>query len=137
MPAKNHRVILDTNIWIGFLLSRNFSRLDQLLASDKVTLLVSGELLEEVIAVAQRPKFRKYFEISSLTQLLVSLRQKAHWVQVVSEVALCRDVKDNFLLSLALDGQARHLLTGDQDLIVLNPFGETQIMTIADYFAGS
>ncbi|MGI8635075.1 MAG: hypothetical protein ACR2KZ_06695 [Segetibacter sp.] len=33
------------------------------------------------------------------------------------------------------DGSASHLLTGDKDLLVLHPFGDVQILTIADYLS--
>ena len=137
MPEEKHRVIIDTNLWISFLLSRDFSRLDQLLSADRIILLMSQELLEELVEVAERPKFRKYFDLFELANLVVNLQQKAELVPVSSRVELCRDDKDNFLLSLAVDGQATHVLTGDKDLLVLQPFGEIQILTIADYLSGS
>ena len=35
-------------------------------------------------------------------------------IQVKSSVDLCRDPKDNFLLSLSIDGSAQFLITGDK-----------------------
>ncbi|GAA4753062.1 hypothetical protein GCM10023229_37620 [Flavisolibacter ginsenosidimutans] len=91
--------------------------------------------MEEIVEVAERPKFKKYFDLFELTELLVNLKQKAEFVQVRSHVNVCRDEKDNFLLSLAIDGSATHVLTGDKDLLVLHPFGEIEILTIADYLS--
>ena len=88
-----------------------------------------------IVEVAERPKFRKYFDLLDLTDLLVSLKQKAELVKVSSQVNICRDDKDNFLLSRAIDGTATHLLTGDKDLLVLHPFGNVQILTIAGYLS--
>ena len=105
------------------------------MSSDRTTLLVSQELLEEIVEVAERPKFRKYFDFFELTDMLVNLRQKAELVQVSSQINICRDDKDNFLLSLVIDGTATHLLTGDKDLLVLHPFGKVQILTITDYLS--
>ena len=105
------------------------------MSADQTILLLSQELLEEIVEVAERPKFRKYFDLSDLTDLLVSLKQKAELVQVISHVNVCRDDKDNFLLSLAVDGSATHILTGDKDLLVLHPFGEIQILTVANYLS--
>jgi hypothetical protein len=135
MPEEKHRVVIDTNLWISFLLTRDFSKFDQLMSADWTTLLISQELLEEVFEVAERPKFRKYFSLTDLTDLLVNLKQKAELVHVTSQFNVCRDDKDNFLLSLAIDGNATHLLTGDKDLLVLHPFHEVQIQTIADYLS--
>lgn len=135
MPEEKHRVVIDTNLWISFLLTRNFTKFDRLISSDRTTLLISQELLEEIVEVAERPKFRKYFDLSKLTDLLGSLKLKAELIQVNSQVNICRDDKDNFLLSLAVDGAATHVLTGGNDLLVLHPFGEVQILTIADYLS--
>jgi putative PIN family toxin of toxin-antitoxin system len=133
MPDEKHRIVIDTNLWISFLLTRDFSKLDRLILADRTILLISQELLDEIVEVAERPKFRKYFDLSDLTDLLVNLKQNAELIQVGSQVTVCRDDKDNFLLSLAVDGDATHLLTGDKDLLILHPFGETQILTIVDY----
>ena len=132
MPRK-HRVVVDTNLWISFLLTRDFTRLDALLATEKLTLLFSQELLNEFVAVAQRPKFKKYFSLANLEELLLQLSTKAEFITVTSTVEICRDAKDNFLLSLAVDGKATHLLTGDKDLLVLKRQNKTRILTIAEY----
>ncbi|QEC54835.1 putative toxin-antitoxin system toxin component, PIN family [Flavisolibacter ginsenosidimutans] len=135
MSEEKHRIVVDTNLWISFLLTRDFSKLDRLLSTGRTILLISQELLEEIVEVAERPKFKKYFDLFELTELLVNLKQKAEFVQVRSHVNVCRDEKDNFLLSLAIDGSATHVLTGDKDLLVLHPFGEIEILTIADYLS--
>jgi putative PIN family toxin of toxin-antitoxin system len=135
MPDEKHRIVIDTNLWISFLLTRDFSKLDRFILADRTILLISHELLDEIVEVAERPKFRKYFDLSELTDLLVNLRQNAELIQVRSQVSVCRDDKDNFLLSLAVDGNATHLLTGDKDLLILHPFDEIQILTIVDYLS--
>ncbi|WP_425636561.1 putative toxin-antitoxin system toxin component, PIN family [Algoriphagus yeomjeoni] len=135
MPREKHRVILDTNIWVSFLLTKDFSKIDQLFKNGKLTLLFSQELLDEFIEVAQRPKFKKYFSPTDLLSLLSKIRTNAEFVMVTSSFELCRDDKDNFLLALANDGKASHLITGDKDLLVLEKLNQTEILTISDYLA--
>ncbi len=53
MPAVKHNVVIDTNLWISFLLTKSYERMDQLFALDRLTLLVSQELLDEMVAVAE------------------------------------------------------------------------------------
>ena len=136
MPKTTHRIIVDTNLWISFLLTKDFSRLDHLFATDHLKLLFSKLLLAESVEVAQRPKFKKYFSLPDLEELLLPIEKKAKFVTVTSTVDLCRDPKDNFLLALALDGKATHLLTGDNDLLVLKRLNKTRILSITDYLAG-
>jgi uncharacterized protein len=134
MQSAKHRIILDTNLWISFLLSRDFTKYDALLLGAKSTLLFSEELLGEFLDVTSRPKLKRYFELSDVNALLLAITQIAEFVSVTSIVNECRDEKDNFLLALSKDGRATHLLTGDKDLLDLKQFGETQIMTISQYF---
>ena len=54
-------------------------------------------------------------------------------IEIMSEVSLCRDPKDNFLLALAKDSQANFLITGDADLLTLGSFSETKIITYHDF----
>jgi uncharacterized protein len=85
--------------------------------------------------VAKRPKFKKFFGSNDLPDLLDQLTPVVEFVAVMTRVDICRDPKDNFLLSLALDGQATVLITGDQDLLSLSKIGRTKIMTITAFEA--
>lgn len=127
------RIILDTNLWISFLISRNYIKFDSIIFRDACTILFSRELLEEFITVANRPKLRKYFTPKELKALLEVLNDIAEFVKVKSEVEVCLDPKDNFLLALAKDGNADYLITGDNDLLILEKFGKTKIIKIAEF----
>jgi len=135
MPKTKDRVIIDTNLWISFLLTKDFSKLDKLFADETVSLLFSQELLDEFVEVARRPKFKKYFSLADLEALLQQISLHAKFIIVTSKVDVCRDIKDNFLLSLAADGKATHLITGDKDLLDLQQYGDTIILTITTYLA--
>ena len=134
MKKPYKKVIIDTNLWIHFLISKDFSAFDHLL-NEEVVLVFSKELLEEFLEVAQRPKFQRFFSLQSVYHLLEIIQRKAIFVEVISEVVVCRDYKDNFLLALAKDAKADFILTGDNDLLVLNPFEETSIITISTFLS--
>ena len=133
MLKKKDRVIIDTNLWISFLLTRDFSKLDKVFSDGSIVLLFSQELLNEFIDVASRPKFKKYFTPLDLQDLLQQIRILAEFVEVNTMVALSRDAKDNFLFALAADGKCNYLLTGDKDLLVLKKLGRTKILTISEF----
>ncbi len=128
------RIILDTNLWISFLITKNLSGLDKLLFDGKIQLVFSEELLNEFITVSGRPKLKKYFSKADLIDILKFMDTYAELVIVKSKVDLCRDPKDNFLLSLAIDSNADFLLTGDKDLLSLKKIGKTKIIRISKYF---
>jgi putative PIN family toxin of toxin-antitoxin system len=135
MPKRKNRIIIDTNLWISFLLTNDFSKLDKVFVDKRVILLFSQILLDEFLEVAQRPKFKKYFSLPDLERLLLQIKNEAEFIEVTSDIRLCRDPKDDFLLSLAKDGKATHLITGDKDLLDIETFGATKIVTIADYLS--
>ena len=134
MPTnKNLRLVIDTNLWISFIISNKFSEIEKLLFSSKSKILFSAELLEELQATIQKPKLKKYFSKTSVEEMMNLFDDYIDFIEVNSEINACRDIKDNFLLSLAKDGKADYLLTGDKDLLVLNPFEKTKIITYSEF----
>ncbi len=109
MPKRKDKIIIDTNLWISFLLTSNFSKPDKIIANTPITLLFSETLLDEFVEVAQRPKFKKYFTIKDLESLLIRIKSEAEFVEIRSDVTICRDPKDNLWLSLAKDGKSHKL----------------------------
>lgn len=134
MKDLKSRIILDTNLWISFLITKDFSKLDEILFSKRGILIFSQELIDEFLEVAKRPKFRRYFAQTDLEDLLDTIDEFGEFITVKSNITVCRDEKDNFLLSLAVDGNADFLLTGDQDLLMLEKIGKTNITTISSFF---
>nr|WP_276899163.1 putative toxin-antitoxin system toxin component, PIN family [Pedobacter kyonggii] len=134
MQNLKSRIILDTNLWISFLISKDFSKLDEIIFSKKSILIFSQELLEEFLEVVKRPKFRRYFAQTDIEDLLETIDEYGEFIVVKSKIEICRDAKDNFLLSLAVDGKADFLLTGDQDLLMIEKIGKTNIKTISSFF---
>jgi putative PIN family toxin of toxin-antitoxin system len=128
-----YKIIIDTNLWISFLLSKKFDFIDSLLNTGKVQLIFCNELLEELADVTGRPKLSRFFTRSEWNLIFDIIDRYAIYIPVVSNVNACRDIKDNFLLSLAKDSQADYLLTGDHDLLTLKIFEKTQILTVAEF----
>ncbi len=130
---KAGRIIIDTNLWISFLITKDYTKIDELLFSKHCILIFSQELLDEFLEVAKRPKFRRFFSTSDIEDILETIDEYADFVKVETQIDVCRDPKDNFLLSLSADGGADFLLTGDKDLLDLIKFGETSIITITEF----
>jgi uncharacterized protein len=132
MPkSKPLKVIIDTNLWISFIISNKKSLLQPYLINEKIRLLFSNELLIEIQETIKKPRLKKYFGTNALQEMLTAFEPFIDLIEVASIVTVCRDSKDNFLLALAKDGKADYLLTGDKDLLELVQFGNTRIETIA------
>lgn len=129
----NKKIILDTNLWISFLLSKKLNQIDRLIEENRVTFVFSDELLEEFISVISRPKFKKYFHTKDIAKILTYFDQYGELVKVETDLFICRDKKDNFLLNLSIDSNANYLVTGDKDLLILEKIGNTTILTYGDF----
>lgn len=132
MKSKPFKVILDTNIWISYLISGSFEILDHLIEKGQVKFLFSGESLQEFLDVIQRPKLRKFFSRNDTRAILELFDTYGEYVEVRSKARLCRDPKDDFLVNLAIDGAANFLVTGDHDLLILGKVGSTKIIPPAE-----
>jgi putative PIN family toxin of toxin-antitoxin system len=133
--AKNKplKLIIDTNLWVSFIISNKQSLLDPFLFNEEARLLFSTELITEIQETIKKPRLKKYFTTNALEEMLSTFEPFIDLIEVKSIVTVCRDPKDNFLLALAKDGKADYLLTGDKDLLNLTKFGKTKIKTITSF----
>lgn len=128
------RFVLDNNV----LLSAAFFKdsvpdksFDKAVAIGK--LLYSSEVLKELIAVINRPKFDKYLSLADKIAFIRKYSGLAELITITHNVDLCRDPKDNKFLELALSGQADCIISGDKDLLVLHPFANIPIVAPSDF----
>jgi len=128
------RVVLDTNVLISAFLSpvgKPFACLCWVL--DNAILIVSRELLEELVSRLARPKFTKYLDESRRRSLVADLALSAVQVELAGTVKVCRDPDDNKVLEIGAVGRADCIVTGDQDLLVLGTFQGIPILTPAEF----
>ena len=106
------KIIIDTNLWISFLIGKQTMRLKELLTRKGIKIFVCHELVDELINVASRPKFKKYISQDDLFQTLRIMELFCTKAVIMrraeSEV---RDAKDLYLLSLAETVKANYILT--------------------------
>jgi len=134
--APRSRVVVDNNALVSRLLipasvpSRAVRK-----AVDEAQLLVSEATLEELADVLARPKFDPYVSIADRQEFLRLMGRVAELVPITFTVRACRDPKDDKFLELAINGRADLIVTGDRDLLALNPFRDIPIITPAQYLA--
>lgn len=83
--------------------------------------------------VLGRQKFDRYLTREEREEFLEALVERAVLIDLVIEVRACRDPKDDQILELALNGEAEYIISGDRDLLVLNPFQGVKIVTAEDF----
>ena len=128
------RIVLDTNALVSRLLIPD-SIPGQAVrkAADEGDILMSEATLFELADVLGREKFHAYVSIQDREEFLRMLGRIVEMVTILHAVHDCRDVKDNQILEVAVNGQAQIIVTGDEDLLVLNPFRGISILRPADY----
>jgi len=116
------RVVVDTNLWISFLIGRRLSVIKELFTKGDLLLLSSYTQLAELGDVASRLKFRRYFTEAQAEELLNLLSAASELVE-----------NDDFLLEIAVNGSADIIITGDADLLALHPFRGVEILSFVDF----
>ena len=74
--------------------------------------------MDELIDVLNRPRIREKYEIEpeTILELFLLIAQRADYVDVSGEIAVCRDKDDNLIIETAVKGEAEYLVTRDDDV---------------------
>lgn len=128
------RYVFDTNVIISSLLFEG-SKPDLAMryALKHGDILFSLELIEEIDEVLSRPKFAKYITDEEREEFLDGFIDRGILIEVVDIIQECRDPKDDKILELAMSGKADLIVSGDKDLLVLNPFRAISIQSVEQF----
>lgn len=131
--SKSVKIIIDTNVWISFLIGKNLKGLQNHLDSQRIKVVTCNEQLIELSEVFKKPKIKKYFTKNQISEFFELFEEcsECHPITTISNI--CRDAKDNYLVSLAVDSNANFLITGDKDLLDLDRIGETKVINYTDF----
>jgi len=131
------RAVIDTNILVRAMLKPTGSvgPVVDFLREGRYVFLYSEATLNELIDVLSRPRMvRKYgltaVEVDALCALVILRGER---VQPDRTITACRDPKDNKFLEVAIAGGADVIVTGDEDLEVLDPFEGLPLITPAKF----
>ncbi|MGH9408007.1 MAG: putative toxin-antitoxin system toxin component, PIN family [Vicinamibacterales bacterium] len=130
------RVVVDTNVLISGLFSTTSmpaAALERAVTTGQ--LVASRETLSELVEKLLSPKFDRYVPRPQRDALLLRLAPLVEIVEIVQQIRASRDRNDDKFLEAAVNGRADVLVTGDRDLLALNPFRGIAIVTPAAYLA--
>lgn len=131
------RVVVDTNVFVSAILKdKSLPALAVHLVEQRGTLLKSAATEQQLFEVLARPYFAPL--IPPLTHdWLKKLLAAAETVAITERLAACRDPTDDKFLELAVNGHADLIVSGDADLLVLNPFRGIPIVPPAAFVQGA
>jgi putative PIN family toxin of toxin-antitoxin system len=127
------RLILDTNVVLNGLLFPGSTPGRALVKAQADDVLASDATLLELVEVMSRSRFDRYVERGVRQQLVAEFVNICIAVEIASPIRACRDPQDDKFLEIAVNGRADAIVTGDQDLLVLNPFQGIPILSPAGY----
>jgi uncharacterized protein len=129
-------IVLDTNtIMSALLFPKSISRQAYDKASDYFQIVCSTDCYKELINVVLRPKFDKYFPEKERLYFIEAFNIKTIFIEPTETITDCRDPKDNKFLELAIASNAPFIVTGDDDLLILNPYHSINILKSGDFLA--
>jgi putative PIN family toxin of toxin-antitoxin system len=124
-------VILDSSIWVSALVFGGVPRQALMRAQATDEMLICAQLEDEVIRTLCE-KFGNSPE--KVRKRITEFLKGSARVAVTGRVAgVCRDPKDDFILECAVSGRADCIVTGDKDLLSLDPYGAIRILTPRQY----
>jgi uncharacterized protein len=130
------RVVVDTNVFISAGLKEDSppETAVHLVAASHL-LLKSAITEQELFVTLARPRLMPLID-PHFRDWLGELMAAAELINITERITACRDPRDDKFLELAVNGRADLIVTGDGDLLALNPFREIPIITSADFVQG-
>ena len=127
------RVVVDTNVLISAALKENTPPEAAVHRAAGSHVLLKSTLTErELFVTLDRPRLAPLIR-PRFRDWLHELMAAAELVDITERIAACRDPKDDKFLELAVSGKADVIVSGDGDLLDLNPFREIPILTPAAF----
>ena len=131
--ASLERLVVDTNVVLSGLLFPGSIPSRALYKAKGSVVLATDVMRQELAEVMERSRFDRYVERQIRQRLVEEYLRATVTVEVSFSIRACRDPKDDKFLEAAVHGRADAIVTGDRDLLDLNPFRGIAILTPAEY----
>ena len=127
------RIVIDTNVLIsGVFFGGAPRRVLDAVIDCEVSAFASLEIVDEYQEIVEEMVRRKQGHINR--SLLAPLLRKITIIVSEKKADLCRDPDDNKFLDCARDSKALYIVSGDKDLLVLEHYENTDIITAKEFY---
>jgi putative PIN family toxin of toxin-antitoxin system len=134
MSNSNLRYVFDTNTLVSAALFENSKPGRALRYALRIGIVfLSQSTFNELDEVLSRDRFDDYLSIEDRATFIDSLVERCRFSKPMESIQVCRDPDDDKFLELAFSENANCIITGDKDLLVLNPFRGIPILKSADF----
>ena len=127
------KCVVDTNVLISAALTKGtpFRIVEHLIKNN--ALIFSKETISELSSRIIQPKFDKYVSAEDREAYVNNLILSADLVIIDNLIQGCRDRDDDKFLETAVKGDARFIISGDQDLLTMHQFEGIDIVTVQKF----
>lgn len=126
------RIVIDTNVLISGVFFGGFPRkILSAVVGQKITACATAEIINEYEEIVQEMIDRKQGHINRA--ILSPLIKVMEIIEPVTHVEICRDPDDNKFLECAKDSYALYIVSGDNDLLVIEKYENIQIITAKNF----
>lgn len=126
------KLVLDSNVIVSAFATRGIctSLFEVLIISDEI--IISEDILREVSRILRTKMKMPKKDVSQITEYLRENTQVMQYMPL--EKQICRDEDDDKILALAISNNAKIIITGDKDLLVLKKYKEISILSPKEFW---
>ena len=124
------KAVIDTNIFIsGLIKSPSCREIIRALEQDKFVVVISPEIISELIGVINRPKFKGIINQKVASKIVYALKSQALLVKPSVKIDVIKaDPDDNMFLEAAITAKANVIVSMDRHLLALTTFRNIPII---------
>ncbi len=125
------KVVLDTNVLISAIFwGGKPIELFEHAINERISFYATTDIMHEYFRLIEKIGKGKEGHINAWKMKLMDI---VNIVETNVEITDCRDPKDNMFLECAVSAGAKVIVSGDNDLLVLNPFRGISILKVNEF----
>lgn len=128
------RLVIDTNVLVSHVIALQSAfglKVEAMMREHEV--LRSAATFSELVQVLSRKKFDRYVTEEERDYFMQRFFNASEEIFIDRRIKACRDERNNMFLELAVCGRADMLITGDVDLLALDPFEGIRIVDVRKF----
>ena len=131
------RAVIDTVVFVRALINPK-GEWGRLLfeLSDRYTLVLSPEIIAEILEVIYRPTVRRKLRRLAAPprfEAVLSMLEEAEVVEPGEKMSVCRDPDDNKVFECAVAGAADYIVSEDNDILAVGECRGTKTISAAEF----
>ena len=125
------KIVLDTNVLIsGIFWGGHPKKILEMVVKGTVKLYATESIVKEYFRIIEKIGKKNPSIVNEWNMLLLDL---LNIIEATEEIAICRDEYDDMFIECAVACGAKYIVSGDEDLLVLEKYREIQIITPKKY----